>query len=532
MKKIFIFLLVLFCATSVFAKKGDDLPFGEKRNDSLYASSENQVAKVRITVFGDESLDVAFLTHIPSLSIFVDVQPDKSVVVTERLVLVLSEPQNTPFVRSYPLFYTDVDGKVHQNGMNFLWASYNKKTTNPKIQKTDSETRIIFLDQDSTSAGVHLFELSYLLPSTLFVEGNVTNFFHPLLGSSLSYPAERIEVFVAYPKETTLVKAQAFFGTNNQANEEAYDVYMDQDNHLAYKIKGILPELIDLRLNIVGDAAGFEAVQMDEKLDQDLKTFGWILLSLICSIVVFLYFHFSASDIRDNMDSNKYLSKVRSKFSYDVSMLRWLYMRKADARTLFTMVVHFLQKNLISVHFDDQEQITLIRSGKLKKGSYEKDIFSFLFKGAKKERKLSTWILNEKVLKRFRKLILKNIYRQKVLLLQREILIGALLPLITLLISIFLSYNIFQIAGELIFTFIAYMLCVNYFIRKSKLDVLMKKLFEEYIAHPLNENKQREIDVAMESGDHSNDTALLIMLKGKRLPLSEFEKMFFAQIRF
>ena len=531
MKKFFIFLLVLFCATAVFAKKGEDLPFGEKLNTSLRSLSDSQFAKVRITVFGDESMDVPFLTHIPSLSILVDVQSDKSVVVTERLVLVLSEAQNTPFVRSYPLYFDDLDGKKQKNKMDFLWASYNKKTTTPKIRKTDSEMQIIFLDQDSTSAGVHLFELSYILPEGIFQEGNMTNLFHPLLGSSLAYPAERIQIFVIYPEETNLIKAQAFFGVNNQANDEAYDVYMDENNHLVYKIKALLPEMIDIRLNVVGDSAGFDAVQFDEKLDRDLKIYGWLILSLVCSIVMFMYFYFSAADIRDNMESSKYLSKMRSKFSYDISMMRWLYMRKVDAQTLFAMIVHFLQKNLISVHFDEHEQITLTRSGKVKVGPYDKGVFSFLFSGFKKERKLSTWILNEKVLKKLKRLILANIYRQKVLLVRREILIGGFLPLITVLISTGLSYSVLQIACELIITLVVYMFCVNYFIRKAKLELLMKKLFEEYIAHSPNETKQREIDIAMEKGDHSNDFALLIMLKGQRVSLSDFEQMFFAQVR-
>ena len=533
MKKIFVlFLLILICSTSVFAKKDTNLPFGEKEDTSLSALQASQFGRVRITVFGGEKLDVPFLTHIPSLSIFVNIQPDKSVIVTERLVLVLAENTNEPFVRSYPLSYKDASGVELKNPMDFLWASYNNKTSKPKIRKTADEFQVVFSEKEAMYSGVHLFELSYVLPDALLQNGNRTSFFHSLLGSSLPYPAERIQILLAYPSEMTLSKAELLFGTNNKANEEAYDAYTDEDNHLIYKIKALLPEMIDIRLDVAGDAKGIDPVQSDEKIEQELNVFGWMLLSLICVLVMFLYFRFTASDVQDNMQNSKYLSKVRSKFFYDVSMLRWFYSHKVDARTLFIMIVHLLQKGFISVRFDENGQIILTRLNDSKAAFYEKNMMSFFFSGLRKERKLSTWFLDDKALKKFKELIFKNIRRQKILFVLRELLIGALLPVIAVLVSIYLSYDIYQILAEICIIFIAYVFFMNYFMRKAKLDVLIKQLFEEYISHPLNENKQREVDIALEKGDHSKDTSLLIILKGERVPLSDFEQMFFSQIHY
>lgn len=533
MKKFFaFFLVILVFSTNVFAKRDASLPFGEKVDSSLSALQSSQVGKVRITVFGGEELDVPFLTHIPTLSVFVNIQPDKSVVITERLILVLAEQQSSPFVRSYPRFYKDALGIEHENKMDFLWASYNNKTSNPKIRKTDAEIQIGFFEQETSSSGVHLFELSYVIPNALSLSGDKSTFFQPLLGSFLTYPSERIQILLAYPPEMTLSKAELLFGTNNKANEEAYDVYTDQDNHLIYKVKAILPEKIDIRMNVAGDAKGIDPVQPDEKIEQELNLFGWMIISLICIIIMFLYFYFTAQDVRDNMQNSKYLSKMRSKFSYDISMLRWVLLHKADARALFAIIIHFLQKGLISIRFDENGQIILTRLDNVKVSGYEKNMLSFFFPGMKKERKLSTWIFDEKTLKKFKKLILQNIYQQKIHFVLREVLIGALLPLIAVLVSIYLSYDVYQIVAELLILFVGYMFMLNYFVRKAKLDILIKQLFEEYMALSLNENKQREIDVVLEKGNHSNDEALLIILRGKRLSLTDFEKMFFAQIRY
>ena len=530
MKTFFAFLLMTFvCVTNAYSQKSDNyLPFGEKPQTS---TSQKTFSKVRVTVLGEDSLDVPYVTHIPSFSVFVNILEDKSVVVTERLVLVLSEPQNGPFVRSYPLSYTDTLGKIQESKIEFVWASYNKKEVTPRINKTDTNIQLRFFEREGLAKGVHLFEVSYIVSDAVLQQGNITSLFLPLLGSDLVYPSERVQILVAYPPQTTLSKAQLVFGTNNQINEDAYDGYTDEANHLVYKIKRILPEYVDIRLDLVGDAKGFSAIHADEKIDKTLNVFGWIIVALLCIVVMFLYFHFTALDVKDNMQNNKVLSKMRSKFSYDIGMLRWVYMRKADTKTLFAMIIHLLQKGLLAVRFDENEQIILVRGENTKSNFYEKNILSFIFGGLKKERKLSTWIFNEKVLKIFRKLVLKNIYRQKMLLVRREILIGALLPLIAVVLSVYLSYNIYQISAELIVILVAYMLCVNHFIRKGKLDILMRQLFEEYTEHSLSEAKQRELDIALEKDSYANDVALLIMLKGRRLPLGEFEKMFFAQIR-
>ena len=531
MKKFFaFFLFVLIFTTSAFSNQTDDIFSFKESTVSSTVAKEKQIPTIKVAVQEDEILTVPFMTHIPYFSVYVNVLPDKDVVVTEKLFLVLSEDQNTPFVRSYPLSYVNTQENKIQNKMEFIGSAYNKKSVFPRIHKTDSEIQLIFSEQGGLSKGVHLFEISYTIPKAVVLHENSAKLFLPILGSSLSYMAEKVQILVIYPPKSTLTEMQAVFGANNLVNEDAYDMYTEKENHLMYKIKGILPKMVDVRLDISSDSKGFETIYLDDKIDDNLNRFGWIIVSLICSVVLFLYFKFTAFDIRNSMQKSKFLMKVRSKLSYDIGMLRWLCMRKADTRSLFAVIIHLLQKDLISIHFNEDEQITLIQKENIKPKSYEKNMLSFIFGKFKKERNVSNWVLSQKKMEKFKKVVLKNIWWQKTQILQREILVGALLPLIAVLVSVLLSYSMIQIFGQLVITLVAYMLCANHFIRKSKMDVLMRQLFEEYVEHPLNEAKQREVDIALERGDHSQDVDLLIMSKGKRLPLSDFEQMFFAQI--
>ena len=117
MKKFFAFFLaVLIFTTNAFSKQTDDgFSFEEGTGSFANVEKEKQVPMVKVDVQEDETLTVPFMTHIPYFSIYVNVFSDEDVVVTEKLFLVLSEDQNAPFVRSYPLSYTDMQENKIQN---------------------------------------------------------------------------------------------------------------------------------------------------------------------------------------------------------------------------------------------------------------------------------------------------------------------------------------------------------------------------------------------------------------------------------
>ena len=80
---------------------------------------------VQITSFAGQVLQVPNITHIPSFFIYVQVLPDASVVVTERISLILNTQQTAPFVRSYPSVFKDLNGTANFRDVKFLWARYN-----------------------------------------------------------------------------------------------------------------------------------------------------------------------------------------------------------------------------------------------------------------------------------------------------------------------------------------------------------------------------------------------------------------------
>ncbi len=469
----------------------------QEKFEPLPVSWQPDMPMVRISSFGGVRLDVPFVTHIPSFFVYVQVLPDKSVIVTERITLILSTQQALPFTRSYPTHYTDILAKQNQRNVDILWASYNHQSIMPSVKNTPQNVEVRFFENEGLPSGVHLFELSYIVPDAVVQEGNATRLFLPLLGDNLPYLTERMQVFVTYPQSSILHKAQAVFGSDNLIQEKAYDVYMDQNARLIYRVSGILPQTVDVRLDIWGDAKAFTSYQEQEKIDRTLTQYAWLIVSLICVFVLWLYFFSSALDLRDKLVDNRYLTKVRGKIYYDLGVLRYFVKRKIDVRTLLAYVVHLVQKNMLRVQVSDEKQIVFIRAKHINANVFERAMLRLLFGRFKKQNTLNA--LSKSYLKKLRRSVNGNILVLIRKIVFREMLIGSLQVVLAIVALLWLSRENWQIFAGAMIVSVAYLLCVIHFIHKRQFKDLLAQLFNAYAHLKLSAARKREVDVALDN---------------------------------
>lgn len=499
----------------------------DEKEQTAWQANQGQV---QISTFGGQILEVPFITHIPQFSIYVQVLSDRSISVTERISLVLDAGQSTPFVRSYPLLFEDKEGRTKTRQVEFLHATYNNRPYMPNVVQTPDSMQVRFFENEGLYAGVHLFEVSYLIPNAVEVNGNTTHLFEPLLGTSLPYLAERVRIFISYPNQTKLSFASAVFGSNNQKQDDAVDIYMDENARLIYKIKGLLPAMLDVRVDILGNANGFEAETQNEAQTQNIMTrFAWLIVALICAFVTFIYFSFTALDLRDKAIDSKFLTRVRAKLFYDVGLLRWLLKHKTDWVTLFVYVLHLLHRGLVTVRINSTGQIVLLACPDKKKNRCEKRVLRFLFGRFGREVSLNNFAWKRQKIKRLHRLILKNIRIQILSFTKRELLIGLLLPLIGLAVLLHLKTAWPFILGAGVVMALAYYFSVIHFIHKGEFEALLAGLMKEYSARTLSQDKRQEVDIALDL-EHTKEQMLPIIQNGHRISTKDFEQMFLSQL--
>ena len=480
------------------------------------------VGLVQITSFAGQTLQVPNITHIPSLFVYVQVLPDKSVVVTERIPLVLNTQQTAPFVRSYPLILKDIKGTPIVREVKFLWARYNFETIIPSEKKLFNEQAFSFFDDVGLASGVHLFELSYLVPNAVFVEGNISRLFLPILGLKLPYLIENMQILVTYPSNTPVLSAKAFFGQNNQTVEKAYSVYQNEKEHLVYKINGLVPAFADVRLEVLGQAKGFTTYSISEKINDGVFNYNGLIFALFVSLILFLYFHFSALDLKDKSIESAYLAKIRNSVRYDVGTLRYLVLKKIDVQTIFSCVIYLFLKKDVDIRLNAQNQIILLRQKNIK--SFDNRLLGLIM-SSHSRLNIENTSLSITKMKHF---IFSHIRWQIFKMVRREVFVAVLLMMSSIFIAFYLNHSLIRFLMAIIIIVTAFVFSFIHFIRKGDFKKLLKDTFMYYADLPRADEKKLPFDIALERKIPHN---LKLEINGKEIAINEFEKMFLTQLK-
>ena len=501
------------------------LPQQDKKEEftPLKANWKPEVEYVQVPSLFGGVLKVPYVTHIPSFFVYANVLDDKSIVVTEKISLILTQQQRVPFSRSYENVLNDVQGnKVVQN-VNFLWAKYNGTQILPVIKQEETKTVFSFFEGDVLPSGVHLFELSYILPNAIQINGNTSYLFFSSLGSELSYLTERFQIFLAYPSDTSFVQADILFGQNNQKVEDAADIFIDDKSHLMFNVKGILPAFADVRLKVIADAKGFVNLPFSEKLDDGLFYNNGFIVVILISILLFLYFRFSALDLIDRRIESSYLSEIRSRLNFDIGLLRYLLVKKIDEKTLLSYVLYLVGKKEVNIHVTPKMNIDLIKGKNISKA--DKSLIRCLMPFGAKRCQVSK--ISRKKTVRF----IHRLLRWQVLkIIRRELCIGAIFVLMGCLFLQYSQLTDYKKMVGIVVILLAYFLSVVYFLSKGHFVSFLHRLFWDYAKIPVRADRKKVLEIALDKENERGNELILSYGKNKEISVSEFEKLFLMQI--
>ena len=479
-----------------------------------------QLATVEISAFAGQRIQVPFVTHIPAFTTFVQFFPDRSVVITERIILVNDQPLGS-FKKQY--LKTQAKDPKKSARFDFLFASSNGKTVYPFIKETDETLDMTFFADEGLSTGVHLIEISYKIENAVELDGVLARMQLPIVDGNNPFISERGQVLLTFPKGTKFLDVKALYGKNNLTSDKAGDFYKDENEHLIYKMKGLLPAEIGLKLEIMTDSNVFAKIA-DDTISEKTAHYAWFIALLIGCFVLYCYLFFAALDLKDSFISKTFLNKIRAKLKYDIMLYRPLILGKTDVKAFLVSVLFLFQRKNIDIRLINND-ILLSQTGKAT-NKLHKRVLGFIFGRFKKKIELNTLDWNKKGWKKFRRIVYKAIKAQQFRLMQRETIISTFLCILVLGFVCYLDANVWQILISLgvLLIFMRWQLASLQ--RRAHLRNQLVVLFKEYANISQNEERQFLTDIALE-----NKSGELTGLKESvNLPFDEFEKLFVEQL--
>ena len=475
-----------------------------------------QLPMVEINAFAGQRIQVPFLTHIPAFTAFVQILPDKTAVVTERIVLISDKPINR--------FKKEYQKTSHEQNINFLFASSNGQNINPIIEDTSDNFTLKFFDNEGLPSGVYLIEITYEISNAVQIDGVLARLSLPLIDSNNPYIMERGQVLITYPENTKFMDAKALYGKNDIASDRAGNFYQDENDHLIYKMNGLLPTGIGMKLQVISNGAVF--TNQPETLMEKTENYFWIIVLFLGCLIIYVYLYFAGLDLKDQFSSKSFINKIRSKMKYDIILLRPLVMGKTDARAFLIAVLSLLQKKNISINIQN-ERLILLKKEKSKIKLHKK-ILHYLFSKFKQQTELSQLDWNKKGWKKFKSFIEQAIRLQSLQFIKREICISILLCALILGFIYYLQANTWQLITA--FLFLAFFLYfqTKRLQKKSHIRGQLSLLFKDYTSVLKTPERQFLTDIALEN--KIDVQKLTPFEESVNIPYNTFETLFLEQL--
>jgi len=480
--------------------------------------------KVEFTALGGTRLRVPFVTHIPEMSVFVQVLSDQSVVVTERIMLV-NTGMLSAFTRDFPKLITDAVGQQVNLSYDFLFATLNGQEQSGYQTSTDKTQMLSLFSDSGLSKGIHLIELSYEVKNALQIKQESARLFLPLIGTHNLYPIERGKVIITYPQNTKIYKVDAFYGKNNQTSDQAGSFFQDENSHLIYKMNGILPSAIDLKLDIVSSSNAFSK-NADDGFFVKYARYMWIVIALIACLVLFIYLFFAALDLKDQLSDTVFMNKMRRKLKYHAALLRSFLVHKSDAKALFVGVLSLIQKGAVQV--DATAKLTLVKTNK-KVSDFDAKILHFLFPSFIRKQTLNALKWNTKGYEVFRKISMKTSKKLQLLFVQRELTVCAVLCIVSFIFAFLTGASVWQILSIAVIEGVFIILQLNAFYKRAHIKDGLQQLFQDYSNMPQNENRELLKNIALDQEDKIQQ-ALTNVIPNTKMSVKEFESLFMQEL--
>lgn len=251
-----------------FAKKTHSQPVSPISNISLPFLKEIEYTNP----FGKKQNNI-YTTHTTDFYVFIQVVSKNELIIEEYISFINTE--NIPFERT--LLATKDMNNLSET-FTLLNAQIDNHIVSPNISGKNKEIKL-FVD-GYLPAGTHSVKLKYLIKDGITIEKDKAFIHYNITGTKWSMPINNTNIYLAFPKKTTLFKENIFFGTNYVAIKDAYKVKSAPSGNTAFIINNPLPAYANVALYASFNANIFPPQTIEDKLEKH-----WNIITVTSSIL-------------------------------------------------------------------------------------------------------------------------------------------------------------------------------------------------------------------------------------------------------
>ncbi len=314
------------------------------------------------TPFG-ETFSVPYVEHIPYFFVSVQLLSNGQALVTENIRLITtSDGQNPTLSRTYDTKVVTPQGVYMPVERVFLKAEHNYSPTPIVVETDDPNDRQIvsFPELTSLEPGLHIFQISYLVPRAVMPGQNVDLLFLGILGRTLPYPIEKMGILVSVPTSTKVVGKKVLFGENNIAVEQTVEIGEDEEGHIAMKMTRLLPPMTDVRIDLMMEKAPVIEMPFFLRITDYFFDHFWIVLTCLLMVLIIVYYGVETVFRGTALMQRKTSARVAKRLSYAPEVMRYALYRQTDKRSAAAVLLSLAQKGsvLLAEQVDGSIQAT------------------------------------------------------------------------------------------------------------------------------------------------------------------------------
>lgn len=318
------------------------------------------------TPFG-ETFSVPYIEHIPYFFVTVQLLSNGQALVTENIRLITTPDGAHPALsRVYETKIITPQGLYWPVERTFVKAEHNYQPTPFVVtpDETNDRVAVTFPELAVLEPGLHIFQISYLVPQALIPGENVDLFFLGLLGRSLPYPIERMGILISVPASTQVVGQKVLFGENNVAVEQTVDTEKDNAGHIAMKITRLLPPMTDVRIDLMMEKTPEIGLPWTTRAVDFFFDRFWVILAGLLSILIVVYYAVETLFRGTTNMHKKIQANVARRVSYAPEVMRYVLYRRTDARSAAGILLSLADKGAVVLEEQSDGSLRVTRSDK------------------------------------------------------------------------------------------------------------------------------------------------------------------------
>lgn len=442
------------------------------------------IERVLVQTPTKETISVPFVTHVPYFMIKAQFLSDGDALVTETIQFILPKGEKASFdERIYENQIERKDGSFQQIVRQFLEVKHNELALSYSLVEGEKQSILRFIDAMPFEAGVHTYQISYLIKDAVSYDLSRNEIFISFLGKSFPFLIERLVIWLDLPKFTPIASAEVLFGQNNLAVPSLGSFLKDRQGNLVFKMEGILPIHTDVRLDVWTEKGTFQEPLWSDQLLNMLYRHLWLWIMGIGSLLIWLYYRISAAFSKKELQTKEFQNKMALRVVYAPALMRFVLMKKVDNRTVLALILSLANKGYLKIKPVNKDFLFMKEKGNSSLTRSEKALYSFLFAHRRKEVLQSALSFKPFMAARLRPALLKEARAQFFRFVAAYEMMGVLLMSFCLWALYYGGASFVQGNITLVVLGIVFAFGWHYFKKKSVYSAYLVSQYEKYTAY-------------------------------------------------